>query len=128
MKKPLSRHAPKLPTAAALRKTDQNLAQMRRALRQAEDDLAGLHKMLKVAVPHGGKRTIPGTRANTSLLNQAVRQSLGSGFNKAAAQLMRESTGGLGNGGDLTPTSFAPSSGQTASLLLSLLGDGQRVG
>ena len=95
----------------------QELAAMRRALRQAEDDLAGLHRMLRVATPKGGRRTIKSSRSGPSPLERIGITSLGHG---AADAIL--------SGGDVSLASFAPSNAQIASQLLTALSDGERVG
>jgi hypothetical protein len=89
------------------------LASLQRAMREAEDNLAGLHRMLKVPKTTTQRRTIKGSRSSSSALQSMLETSLG---NFAASSML---SGGIG--------SFSLSSGQIAAELASASLKGQRI-
>ena len=105
--------SPAREAAIYARAVEQELTQLRKALREAEDNLAGLHRMLKAPVPKGGSRTIKGSRTKLSLLDRAAQASFGSLTNT----IVRD----IGSG------SFYDSAASAGSGLLAALQLGQRI-
>ena len=88
---------------------------LEKAMREAEDHLAGLHRMLKIAKPKGGHRMTRVMRTPPSLFEKAGMDSLGnflaSGFSR----------------GDFASGNFQPSAQQMSSLWMSAWKQAMRI-
>jgi hypothetical protein len=109
-------------SAAAARAAQQELAQLRKSLKAAQDGIAGLKRSLHVPVPKGGRRSTPASRSRPSFLDNLVMSAAG---NFTAGGILFESDVSSRLGSSFG--SFYTSSAQQASSWADMLQQAQRV-
>ncbi|MDX2027700.1 MAG: hypothetical protein SFW62_03590 [Alphaproteobacteria bacterium] len=113
-------------SANSAAQAEREFARLRRAMREAERDLSGLRRSLKVPRPHGGRRYTASVRTRPSLLASA-------GISAVGSSVARGITGrggvfdSLFGGGDFDEGSFYLSLSQSLSQFFNISRMAQRI-